>query len=131
MALDTHQEALAISDVAARCGLTAHTLRYYEGLGLIDSIARADSGHRRYHESDLGWIEFLKRLRATGMPVEEMRRFAELRRAGPDTVTQRQRLLEEHRDRIRAEIASLDDNLAAISKKINHYAELTTSQETT
>lgn len=131
VAIQTEHEALAISDVAARTGLTTHTLRYYEDLGLIDDIDRAESGHRRYRESDLAWIEFLKRLRRTGMPIEEMRYFAELRRSGPDTAAQRQRLLEEHRSRIRAEIADLGENLAAIDTKIAYYAELSTTTEET
>jgi len=75
-------DELTISEVAERTGLTRHTLRYYERDGLMLGVGRAGSGHRRYSERDLGWIELITKLRATGMPIREVRRYAELVRAG-------------------------------------------------
>ena len=60
---------LTIAEVAERTGLTRHTLRYYERDGLMLGIDRAGSGHRRYSERDLGWLELITKLRATGMPL--------------------------------------------------------------
>ncbi|MEM8621828.1 MAG: MerR family transcriptional regulator [Actinomycetota bacterium] len=91
---DTKTSSMSISDVAARTGLTTYTLRYYEDLDLIVNIERAPSGHRSYTELDVQWIEFLIRLRTTGMPIDEMRTFAALRRAGPSTAPHRQQLLD-------------------------------------
>jgi hypothetical protein len=59
-------DQLTISEVAERTGLTRHTLRYYERDGLMLGVGRASSGHRRYSERDLGWIELITKLRATG-----------------------------------------------------------------
>ena len=73
---------LTIGEVAERTGLTRHTLRYYERDGLMLGVDRGGSGHRRYSEHDLGWIELITKLRATGMPIREVRRYAELVRAG-------------------------------------------------
>jgi DNA-binding transcriptional MerR regulator len=73
---------LTIAEVAERTGLTRHTLRYYECDGLMLGVGRAGSGHRRYSERDLGWIELITKLRATGMPVREVRQYAMLVRAG-------------------------------------------------
>lgn len=64
--------ALSIQQGAATCGLSVHTLRYYERIGLIRPVPRRGNGHRRYRADDMGWIAFLVRLRATGMSVEEM-----------------------------------------------------------
>jgi len=61
-------DELTISEAAERTGLTRHTLRYYERDGLMLGVGRAGSGHRRYSERDLGWIELITKLRATGMP---------------------------------------------------------------
>lgn len=69
---------LTIAEVAERTGLTRHTLRYYERDGLMLGVDRAGSGHRRYTEHDLCWIELITRLRATGMPIRDVRRYAEL-----------------------------------------------------
>src|SRR5690349_1245444 len=61
---------LTIQETSATTGLSVHTLRYYERIGLIHPISRSTSRHRRYREEDLRWIEFLLRLRATGMPIQ-------------------------------------------------------------
>jgi DNA-binding transcriptional MerR regulator len=97
-------DGLGIAEVAARTGVSAHTLRYYERIGLIGAVERAERGERRYAQSDLRWVEFLQRLRATGMPVREMRQFAQLRRGGPGTVAARRAVLEAHRERVLGEI---------------------------
>ena len=60
---------LTIQQVAALTQLSEHTLRYYERIGLLDPVNRASSGHRRYSTGDIAWIEFLTRLRTTGMPI--------------------------------------------------------------
>jgi DNA-binding transcriptional MerR regulator len=73
---------LTIGEVAGRTGLMRHTLRYYERDGLMLGVDRGGSGHRRHSELDLGWIELITKLRATGMPIREVRRYAELVRAG-------------------------------------------------
>jgi DNA-binding transcriptional MerR regulator len=114
---------LTIQEVAERTGLTAHTLRYYERIGLIQPIDRASSGHRRYSESDLGWIEFLKKLRITGMPIREMKRYASLMWQGEHTSGARRRLLEHHRERMQSKLRELNDCLSCIEWKIAHYKE--------
>ena len=78
---------LSIQQVAVVTQLSTHTLRYYERIGLLAPIERASSGHRRYSSQDIAWINFLSRLRTTGMPIREMQQFAELRREGNRTVS--------------------------------------------
>jgi len=86
-------DQLTIAEAAERTGLTRHTLRYYERDGLMLGVGRAGSGHRRYSERDLGWIELITKLRATGMPIREVRRYAELARAGDGNEDERLGLL--------------------------------------
>ena len=111
-------ERLSISAAADLSGLSTHTLRYYERAGLVDPVGRGPGGERRYEPSDIEWIEFLQRLRATGMPIREMRRFAELRRGGKATVADRRDLLAAHRQRVVAMVDELRSNLAAIEAKL-------------
>ena len=113
---------LTIAEVAERTGLTRHTLRYYERDGLMLEVGREDSGHRRYSERDLGWIELITKLRATGMPIREVRRYAELVRAGDGNEDERLALLRAHRDRVRAQLATMTAYLGAIDMKISYYA---------
>lgn len=118
MADTRRDQGLSIAEAAHRTGLTVHTLRYYERAGLVQPVGRGERGERRYEPRDLEWIEFLQRLRRTGMPIREMRRFAELRPGGPATVAARTELLAAHRRRVAAAIDELSRNLAAIEAKL-------------
>jgi DNA-binding transcriptional MerR regulator len=117
------REGLTIADAARQSGVTAYTLRYYERAGLIDGVDRADSGHRRYREEDLAWIAVLQRLRATGMPIRTIRRYAELVRAGEGNEAERLALLEEHRGAVRTQLEEVRRHLDFIERKIANYEE--------
>ncbi len=117
-------DLLTIQQVADKTGLSTHTLRYYEKIGLIQAVDRADNGHRRYSSGNVGWLDFLKCLRSTGMPVREVKRYAELYEEGDSTMTERRALLENHRERIEADLRELKANLEAIKYKIAYYQEL-------
>lgn len=115
------ESLLSIEEVAQRTGLTAHTLRYYERIGLIAPVGRAAGGQRRYAASDMAWIEFLLRLRTTHMPIGKMQAFAELRGAGDSTVPDRRQMLEEHLTEVLAEIEAMRQSADALQAKIAHY----------
>jgi DNA-binding transcriptional MerR regulator len=121
---------LSIQQVAAITHLSAHTLRYYERIGLLSQVERASSGHRCYSSQDIDWINFLMRLRATAMPIRDMRRFAELRRQGDRTISQRRQLLETQQQHIQQQLDELTLNLKVIQEKIQHYSELERSHDT-
>ena len=112
---------LTVGEVAAKVGLSVHTLRWYEQEGLVAPVDRDAAGRRRYRPEDLEWLQLLIRLRTTGMPVREMRRYAEMVRSGSATVTERLRLFEEHRQRVLERIADLRRDLGAIEAKIDYY----------
>ncbi|MCI0481255.1 MAG: MerR family transcriptional regulator [Candidatus Dadabacteria bacterium] len=115
---------LKISRVSQLTGLSTHTLRYYEKIGLIESIKRAGDGHRYYSESDISWIEFLNRLRITGMPISQMKIFADLRRRGASTTRERREMLEDFKNDLYERLTDLNRHLVAIEQKVKHYREL-------
>lgn len=112
---------LTIQQVAAETGVSNHTLRYYERIGLILDVNRAPNGHRRYNRHDIEWIAFLKQLKATGMPLVKMQKFAKLRRQGNSTTKQRREMLEAHRKTIVQQMQMLNDCLTAIDYKIERH----------
>ena len=114
-------EELTIQQVAEDTGLTVHTLRYYERAGLLSPVARNEGGHRRYTREDVGFLVFLNRLRTTGMPIQGVRRYAELVREGAHTVDARRALLEAHRDAVRRHMDELARNLDVLDRKIDLY----------
>jgi DNA-binding transcriptional MerR regulator len=114
--------SLSIAEAAKASGLSATTLRYYEQIGLIAPIDR-QSGARRYSEADMRWLAFLVRLRATGMSMRDMQRYAELLRQGPApaSLAERQALLEDHARRVEVDMHALAETLEYIRKKIRTY----------
>lgn len=112
---------LSIGELARATGLTPHTLRFYEAQGILRPAGRAPSGHRRYRETDIVWLEFVLRLKATGMPLAEIRRYAELRMLGETTVASRLTMLERHRARLAEELEALSRCSEALDDKIALY----------
>jgi DNA-binding transcriptional MerR regulator len=114
--------SLSIAEAAEQTGLTAHTLRYYERDGLmLASVDRSTSGHRRYSERDLTWIQLITRLRSTGMPIRDVRRYAALVRDGDGNEGERLALLKAHRERVEKQLAEVTGHLRAIDHKIGIY----------
>jgi len=114
---------MKIGDLAKRTGITAHTIRYYERIGLLPNAHRDGSGRRDYGEDSVVWIGFLSRLKTTGMPIRDMLRYAKLRAQGDSTGPARAALLSEHRDRVRAHLAELHSALTVLDTKIAGYGE--------
>lgn len=121
---------LTIQQVAALTGLSVHTLRYYERQGLLEPVNRATNGHRRYRAEDITRIEFLTRLRTTGMPIRQMQQFARLYRDKPEAVSDRLLILEAHERQVQEGIRELSHNLEVIQQKIQHYKKLEVSNKT-
>ncbi|UIJ71911.1 MerR family transcriptional regulator [Aurantimonas sp. HBX-1] len=112
---------MKIGELARRSGLSAHTLRYYERIGLLPYADRDRSGQRDYDAAILTWIEFLGRLKTTGMPISQMLRYAALRAEGDATGPARRQMLEDHRERVRTHVAELQACLLVLDTKIAGY----------
>ncbi len=117
-----------IGEAAAKCGLSQHTLRWYERIGLLGTIERGRDGRRRFSDRDLDWLSLLTKLRATGMPVRDMHRYAELVRSGAGEA-ERVELLKRHREEVRRALASQRECLKLLDAKIDHYANCVSGAE--
>lgn len=111
----------SIRQAAKRTGLSAHTLRWYERIGLIDPVDRDNFGYRVYSAELLSWLQFLHVLRSTGMGIEQMQAFVELARQGDATKEQRLVMLKEHREALQQQLQSLEGFLGNLEKKIKEY----------
>jgi DNA-binding transcriptional MerR regulator len=120
---------MKIGELAKRACLSAHTIRYYERIGLLPGAPRNASRQREYDASILVWIAFLGRLRTTGMPIRDMLRYAQLRERGSQTTEDRRLILEQHRTNVRARLAELHDCLAVLDTKIAGYSGLNTVEK--
>ncbi len=116
------EAGLSIAEAAYRTGVSVHTLRYYERAGLVVTpIDRTPGGRRRYRQEDLNWITVCTKLRATGMPIKAVRRYAQLVSAGHGNEQERLALMEAHRADVTAKLAELQENLRLIDHKIDVY----------
>ena len=115
------EKTYTIQEAAEEMEVSAHTLRYYEKIGLLHSIQRGENGRRLYSEEDLGWVYWLKLLRESGMPIRVMKRYVEITRAGDYTIDDRCAILEEHRDHLRQHIEKLQGFLEKLEQKVEFY----------
>lgn len=122
-------DRLTIQEVARQTGLSTHTLRYYERVGLIHPIGREQNTHRRYTPDDVGWIDFLTKLRATGMSIKDMQRYAQLQRQGDDTLPERVEMLKALQDQVQERICQLNKHLELVQYKIEVYQQIVEEKE--
>lgn len=120
-----------IDQAAERVGLSKHTLRYYEREGLLPTVAKAVNGHRRYSDEDLGWVKYLQLLRATGMPIREMKDFMDLTFAGDHTIGDRVTVLSRYREALRERMAADREHMDFLNRKIDYYEGVLATQDVT
>ena len=124
----TVDDVLTIAEAAERTGVSAHTLRYYERLGLVEP-ERDDNDRRRYRQPHLDRIRFLACMRNSQMPIADLVRYVELVADGPATEPQRLALLQAHRDQILERQRALHDALFVVDLKIEVYGGTTGDPE--
>lgn len=105
-------------------GLTTHTLRFYEQEGLFVAPVRRDSAGRRvFSEEEVAWLKVCVKLRSSGMPLPEIRRYARLASEGPGNEAERFEILRRHEGKVQQQVADLQDALHTIHRKVEVYAE--------
>jgi DNA-binding transcriptional MerR regulator len=119
MASEPH--LISIKQASTATGLTVHTLRYYERIGLLAPVGRASNGHRRYAMVDIERIRLLNRLRLTKMPLDQIRQFARLMEQGKGSIPERESILHTHRAEVVRQIDALTETLAVIDYKLDIY----------
>ena len=110
-----------IKEFSKISGISSYTLRYYEKIGIFQEIRRNASGHRDFTENDLLWAEFINRLKETGMPLEQIKKYALLRQQGESTANERKKLLEGHASVLKNKISEEKQHLNKINEKIKYY----------
>ncbi len=115
------EKTYTISGVAKCTGVSIDTLRYYERIGLIHRVDRLSNTHRRYTESDVQWIQFLLRLRATGISIQQMLEYVRLQRLGESTLRERVVMLKAHHAQVEAHIQHMQEYLVVLDYKITLY----------
>ncbi len=117
--------SLSIGQVADRTGLSVHALRFYEHEGLfVKPVRRGPGGRRVYSQDDVDWLTVCIILRASGMPLPALRRYADLVRQGAGNEEERLTLLREHQAHLTTQIGRLTECLDLVRFKIGVYEDL-------
>lgn len=120
----------SINETSQLTGLSKYTLRYYEKEKLIPEVKRDSRGYRVYTEQDIEWLTFLLNIRQTGMPINKIKQFSQMR-LKIETIPARRQMLLEHKESIIKQEARLKKSMAAIDAKIKryeHYVQLQAEQ---
>ena len=112
---------MTIKEVSEQYGITQDTLRYYEKAGLIPPVHRTEAGLRDYQPQDCAWVEFIKCMRGAGLSIETLQKYVALFQKGDKTLAARKNLLLKERERIHAQIKTMQATLKRLDYKIRVY----------
>jgi MerR family transcriptional regulator, aldehyde-responsive regulator len=118
------EKLMTIQEAAAASGLSIDTIRFYEKAGMLPPVPRDARGWRSFPPGLVDWLKNLARLRATGMPMAEMQRFARLVHApeSPEVTAERLAILHGHGKRLDRRLAEIEAAQSYLTYKIAVYA---------
>ncbi|WP_377519579.1 MerR family transcriptional regulator [Priestia megaterium] len=103
---------------AKKTGLSAPTLRYYEKEGILPFIERNEHDQLLYNDQNIEWVKFVLPLRATGMPLAEIKQYIESYKKGESTISERRNMMLQHKKKVEADMAQTYLHLERINYKL-------------
>lgn len=118
----------SIKEVAEKFNISSYTLRYYERESLIPSIQR-NNGRRVYTDADLGWLQIVCCMRATGMSISYIKNYVNLCTSETDTLEERRKIMIGQKEIIEKEIKKYTDLLELVDMKLDYYDKKVSKDE--
>ena len=115
---------MTIREIAAKTNMSTDTLRYYERIGLLPPVPRNAAGIRNYDEYFVNFINFIKKLKASGMSLEHIIDYIRLAEMGDATIQERKKLLAEARETLLDKINSLELVAELADYQLRNYENL-------
>ena len=110
-----------IGEVAERLGVSTSTIRYYDKEGLLPFVARSAGGIRKFKPEDLEWLRLIECLKATEMPIRDIKQFIDWYQEGDVTLEQRRDMFYQRKRAVEAQIDALQKVLHTIEHKCCFY----------
>ena len=120
---------MKIAEVSERYSISLDTLRYYERIGLIRTVNRTASGIRDYNEIDLRRVEFIKCMRAAGLPIDVLIEYVGLVQLGDRTIEARKDILKAQSEQLAARMSEMQKTLDILDRKIDGYEDALLKKE--
>lgn len=115
---------MTIREIAAKTNMSTDNLRYYERIGLLPPVPRNAAGIRNYDEYFVNFINFIKKLKASGMSLEHIIDYIRLAEMGDATIQERKKLLAEAREMLLDKINSLQLVAELADYQLRNYENL-------
>ena len=115
---------MTIREIAAKTNMSTDTLRYYERIGLLPPVPRNAAGIRNYDEYFVNFINFIKKLKASGMSLEHIIDYIRQAEMGDATIQERKKLLAEARETLLDKINSLQLVAELADYQLRNYENL-------
>jgi len=122
---ETNEQFISIGEIAQKLEMSQRTIRYYEEIGLLNSIKRIEGGRRVYTDVDLRRLKLIKRLKIMGMTLSEMQELEAMwtiEKSNDKVLKRLLELLENHLKRLDDRITDLDilrNEIVEYQKRIN------------
>lgn len=117
-------QTYSIKEASQLTQLSADTIRYYERIKLLPTVARNPVGVRVFTDTDLTILNFIRHLKSVGMPLEELKVYMDLVAEGESTNSQRLSILVAERDRLQSKLTELQEAIGVLNDKIANYEEV-------
>ncbi|MFE4089737.1 MerR family transcriptional regulator [Priestia sp. YIM B13484] len=112
-------------DMQEKTGLSAPTLRYYEKEGILPFVERNEHDHRLYNDQNIEWVKFILALRATGIPLVEIKQYVvESYKKGESTINERRNMMLQHKKKVEADMSQTYLHLERVNYKLALYDTL-------
>lgn len=113
----------SVTEAAKISGLSAHTLRYYDDLGLFPFLQRTQGDKRLFSDADMQWVQLIECLRNTGMPISEVKNYVELCLKGNSTLNERLEIVKRQETIMKEQIKEMRKHLKLLQFKKNYYEQ--------
>ena len=113
-----------VKEVSELTGLSAYTIRYYENSRLIPSVDRTDGNIRMFSEYALSWLRLVHCLRATGLPIDQVRHYIRMCEQGDSTIPERAEMIFRQEESLRRQLESLQQQFEVLKYKKEYYKRL-------
>lgn len=98
---------MKIGELAAQAGVSAKTIRYYEGIGLLRPPGRTSSNYRDYGDAAVERLRFIRDSQVAGLTLAEVGSILDMKDAGQSTCAHTRELVHRHLDEIDHQIEAL------------------------
>ena len=120
-----------VKEVAELLGVSVHTVRYYDDMGLIPGTKRNAANQRLFDDLEVEWLFVSLTLKNTGMSLKDVKHYIELYGRGDSTLPERYEIMKKQKEKTIQEMEELKLRLAVLDRKIEHYEKLLEGEEDT